>query len=118
MNIKSIRAFIGAKDYQLSREFYKDWGFEELQISEKMSFFRMDQFGFYLQNYYAKEWVDNTMLFLEVDDLGSYWKELTQKGLDKKYGVKFVDPKNLDWGSEGFIYDPSGILWHVGEFNQ
>jgi hypothetical protein len=24
---------------------------------------------------------------------------------------------NNDWGSEFFLHDPSGILWHIGCFN-
>ena len=83
-----------------------------------MSFFRLAQVGFYLQDYYVKKWVDNTMAFLEVEDLTSYWDELKAKELDKKFKkVKYVDPKELDWGSEGFLYDPSGVLWHIGSFN-
>ena len=31
-NIKSIRTFIGAKNYNLSRQFYLDFGFEEIKI--------------------------------------------------------------------------------------
>ena len=22
------------------------------------------------------------------------------------------------WGKEGFVHDPSGILWHIGEFSK
>lgn len=116
-NIKSLRTFIGAKDYNLSRAFYKAFGFEEIIISDKMSFFRLGNVGFYLQDYYVKKWVDNTMAFLEVEDLKSYWEELKGKELDKKFKrVKYVEPKEFDWGSEGFLYDPSGVLWHIGNF--
>ena len=34
-NIKSIRTFIGAKNYNLSRQFYLDFGFEEIKIPIK-----------------------------------------------------------------------------------
>ena len=116
-NIKSIRTFIGSKDFNLSREFYLAWGFEEIKISPNMSFFLLEHVGFYLQDYYVKKWVDNTMAFLEVEDLTCYWDELKAKELDKKFKrVKYVEPKELDWGSEGFLYDPSGILWHIGNF--
>lgn len=82
-----------------------------------MSFFRLGNVGFYLQDAYVKKWVDNTMAFLEVDDLTSYWLELKIKELDKKFkNVKYVEPKKLDWGSEGFLHDPSGVLWHIGSF--
>ncbi|MGB0521542.1 MAG: glyoxalase [Flammeovirgaceae bacterium] len=114
---KSIQAFIGAKDYNLTRAFYRDWGFEELITSPNMSVFRKGSVAFYLQDYYVKDWVDNTMLFLEVEDLTAYWEELVSLKLDEKYeAVRLVPVKEFDWGKEGFIHDPSGVLWHIGEF--
>ncbi len=57
------------------------------------------------------------MIFLEVEDLTSYWSSLKAKELDKHFAhVKYIDPKDFDWGSEGFLYDPSGILWLIGSF--
>ncbi|MEQ9467280.1 MAG: glyoxalase [Ekhidna sp.] len=117
--LKSIRPFIGAKDYLKSREFYKEWGFEEIVNSPKMSFFSSGKFGFYLQDYYLKSWIENSMLFLEVKKLSEYWEVLKAKNLEKKFeGVKLVEPTEFEWGKEGFIYDPSGVLWHIGEFNK
>ena len=65
--IKSIRPFIGAKDYTVSRKFYQDFGFEELVLSEKMSYFKSGSFGFYLQDYYVKGWVENSKVIMEVE---------------------------------------------------
>jgi hypothetical protein len=48
---KSIRAFIGAKDYNISIAFYKDLGFEESIISNNLIYFKInDTLGFYLQD--------------------------------------------------------------------
>ena len=82
----SLRPFIGAKDFEESRRFYKDLGFVESPIAPTMSYFRVtDSLGFYLQNAYVKAWIDNLMLFLEVDDVQRYWEELEQLGLHKRY---------------------------------
>ncbi|MDZ7606704.1 MAG: hypothetical protein U5K79_14200 [Cyclobacteriaceae bacterium] len=62
----SIRPFIGAKDYELSRKFYRDLGFTESVVSHNMSYFKKDGLGFYLQDAYVKDWVDNSMIFMEV----------------------------------------------------
>ena len=120
MNIsaKSIRAFIGARNYDVSRAFYRDLGFEEIMTSEKMSYFRAGAFGFYLQDAYVKDWVDNSMIFLEVDDLEDHLKALKVLGLTEKYkNVRLSGIVHNDWGSEFFLHDPSGILWHFGAFN-
>lgn len=115
---KSISTFIGAKDYKVSRQFYTDLGFEELIISEKMSYFRIGDFGFYLQDYYVKDWIDNSMVFLEVDDAHRYYQELKSLHLVEKYEhVKLSKVVTNDWGDECFLHDPAGILWHFGHFN-
>jgi hypothetical protein len=115
---KSIRPFIGAKNFQISRSFYRDLGFEERILSTTMSLFRTDGLGFYLQDYYAAEWINNLMIFLEVDDVARHWKELTALDLPSKYhGVKLTPIREYDWGRESFLHDPSGVLWHFGEFS-
>ncbi len=117
-NAKSIRAFIGAIDFDESRRFYTELGFEESIISPNMSYFKVNgELGFYLQQAYVKDWVDNTMLFLEVNNVDDYWQELQNLQLHKKYKtVRLSAIKTNDWGRECFLHDPSGILWHFGEF--
>lgn len=117
-NAKSIRPFIGAKDFEISRSFYRDMGFKENVLSHNLSVFHSGTVSFYLQDAYVKDWVDNTMVFMEVDNVSRFWEELVALGLPEKYdSVKLVPVKHLDWGSECFMHDPSGILWHFGEFN-
>ena len=113
----SIRPFIGAKDFELSRSFYRDLGFQESILAPNMSLFETEQLGFYLQDYFVKDWIDNTMIFMEVDDVAHYWKELMAMNLTTKYkDVKLVPIRVDHWGRECFLHDPSGILWHFGEF--
>jgi len=115
---KSIRPFIGAKNYDISRNFYRDLNFKEIVLANNMAYFEADGLGFYLQDYYAKEWVDNTMIFMEVDDVNRYYKELEALALPSKYdNVKLIPVRIQDWGKECYLIDPSGILWHFGEFN-
>lgn len=114
---KSLRPFIGSKNFEVSRSFYRELGFEEVVISSNMSVFKTGELAFYLQDYYAQEWVDNTMLFLEVDDVDRYWKELLALDLPAKYkGARLTPIRVESWGKECFLHDPSGILWHFGEF--
>jgi hypothetical protein len=71
--IKSIRAFIEAKDFEISRFFYKDLGLKESIISKDMSYFSIcDTIGFYLKDAYVKDWVNNTKLFVEVNNVAHY----------------------------------------------
>ena len=118
-NAISIRPFIGAKDFEVSRNFYRDLGFQESVLSNNMSYFKTECLGFYLQDAYVKDWIDNLMIFLEVDDVDRYWSELSALGLTTKYeNVKLTPIRKYDWGKECFMHDPSGILWHFGAFTK
>ncbi|WP_316762648.1 VOC family protein [Pedobacter aquatilis] len=116
-NAKSIRPFIGAKDFETSRSFYRDLGFEETTLGNQMSVFKSGAMAFYLQNAYVKDWVDNTMIFMEVDDVSRFYQELLALDLTAKYNVKVTPIRNEDWGSECFLHDPAGNLWHFGQFS-
>lgn len=116
-HIQSLRPFIGAKDFELSRSFYRDLGFHETVIDGSMSVFTSGRIAFYLQNAWVKDWVDNTMIFAEVDDADRYYHELQQLSLADRYkDVRLSPVRNNDWGKECFLHDPSGILWHFGTF--
>jgi hypothetical protein len=54
-NAKSLRPFIGSKNYNQSRQFYQDLGFTEVVLSPVMSLFQNKTVGFYLQDAYVKD---------------------------------------------------------------
>ena len=115
----SIRPFIGAEHFETCRSFYKDMGFEEVTIAHNMSYFKLKEIGFYLQDAYVKDWVDNTMVFVEVDDVEAYWSTLLALNLPARYNKVRIEPiRSLQWGKECFVHDPSGVLWHFGEFSK
>lgn len=116
-NAISIRPFIGAKNFERSRSFYKDLGFEEIVISPALSLIRWGSLSFYLQNAYVQDWVDNTMIFFEVESVQEVWDELLALEPSKKYPDAKLSPIRVEsWGQECFLHDPSGILFHFGEF--
>lgn len=115
---KSIRTFIGAKDFSISRNFYKDLGYQESVISADLSYFEIHaSLGFYLQNAYAKDWINNSMIFVEVEHVTDYYNNILKLNLATKYtGVRLLPIVKQTWGSEFFLHDPSGVLWHFGAF--
>ena len=116
---KSIRPFIGAKNYNESRAFYKELGFKETVIDKKMSVFYVSKnLSFYLQDYYAKDWIDNSMVLLEVEDIKACEIDLKARNLHNKYTlVRLSSIKTSEHGQEIFMHDPSGVLWHFYQFN-
>jgi len=117
---KSIRSFIGAKNYQESIRFYQILGFDVNAVSHTMSLVKVnDELAFYLQDAYVKDWIENTMIFMEVEELESYWEAVKVLGLTDKFPeVKLSKIKHDTWGNEFFLHDPSGNLWHIGKFHK
>lgn len=118
MQALSLRPFVGAFDYRVSLDFYGRLGFHPLRIDDRLTLFRCGEgVGFYLQDYYEKNWVENTMLFLEVNDLEATHATYRDLDLPGTFpGVRLSDIQRNDWGREFFLHDPAGVLWHVGTF--
>ncbi|WP_246566185.1 hypothetical protein [Kaistella soli] len=64
-----------------------------------------------------KEWLENTMVLLEVESAANFCQYLQELELDRKYeNVKVIPVQQNDWGNECMLIDPSGVLWHFAEF--
>jgi len=115
---RSLRAFIGSRDYGQSQSFYRALGFAVHEVGPKMSYVSVDdRLGFYLQDAYVKNWINNTMLFLEVENVEQWYESLLALELPTSYPkVRFTEIRHEDWGREFFMHDPSGVLWHFGSF--
>jgi len=110
------RPFVPAKDFELSKSFYEALGFEKL-LDEDVAIFEMGSSGFILQRYYQKEWADNFMMQLMVDDLDAWWRHIEGLDLPGKFQVKPPSaPAMQPWGLRiTYVWDPSGVLWHISQ---
>jgi len=110
-----IRPFVPARDFARSIEFYKALGFGLEYEDASVAIFDFEGAGFLLQNYYVREFAENCMIQLFVNDLDAWWTRT--EGLAEKFDVRApVAPEMKDWGIRvGFLFDPTGVLWHVAE---
>ena len=111
------RPFLPAKDFGLSKRFYETLGFEKLLDAADAAIFRIGRGEFILQKYYQKDWAENSMMQLMVDDLDAWWKHIESLDLPGRFGVAPPKPPALQpWGLRvAYVYDPSGVLWHVAQ---
>lgn len=108
------RPFLPVKDFELSKRFYEALGFEK-ELDGEVAIFRIGAGSIILQRYYQKDWAENTMLQLVVDDLDAWWGHIASLDLPGKFGVGQPKPPALQpWGLKvAYVYDPAGVLWHV-----
>jgi len=110
------RPFLPAKDFDLSRDFYEALGFRKL-LDGEVAIFAAGSGGFILQRYYQREWAENCMMQLMVDDLDAWWQHVVSLDLPGRFGVRAPKPPAVQpWGLRvAYVVDPSGVLWHIAE---
>ena len=111
-----IRPFVPAKDFSLSKRFYEALGCETL-LDADVAIFRIGRGEFLLQSYYQKEWAENFMMQLMVDDLDAWWSHIQSLDLPGNFGVAPPKAPALQpWGLRvAYVTDPSAVLWHVAQ---
>lgn len=113
---EQMRPFLPAKDFELSKRFYKALGFTIL-LDGEVAIFGLGTSAFLLQRYYQREWAENFMMQLMVDDLDAWWSHLTKLDLSTEFGVPAPKAPALQpWGLVvAYVVDPSGVLWHIAQ---
>jgi catechol 2,3-dioxygenase-like lactoylglutathione lyase family enzyme len=115
--VQKMRPFVPAKDFDVSKRFYRELGFEMHLLGDKLAEMRLGPFAFLLQDYYVEQWADNFMMHVLVDDLEAWWGRIASLDLAGRYGVQAPRPPKLEsWGlTVAYVFDPAGVLWHFAE---
>ena len=110
------RPFLPTKDFEVSKAFYEALGFVK-EWDDEVAIFRIGTSGFILQRRFQKEWAENFMMHLMVDDLDAWWTHLSSLELPRKFGVPELKAPSLQpWGLRvAYLVDPSGVLWHIAQ---
>jgi hypothetical protein len=116
-SVKALMPFVPARDFETSKRFYADLGFEVRPLGPDLAAVSLGEQGFLLQNYYVAQWADNFMFHMLVTDLASWWEHISSLDLAARYGVPNPRPPKLEaWGlNEVHVIDPAGVCWHVAE---
>jgi catechol 2,3-dioxygenase-like lactoylglutathione lyase family enzyme len=111
-----VKAFVPARDFALSKQFYQDLGFDLAWSDDDLAYLRHGNSSFLLQNFYVKEHAGNFMMHLLVKDVDAWWRHVQAQGIASKYGAKTEPPEDRPWGIRDFvIVDPTGVLWRIGQ---
>ena len=112
-----IRPFIPSKDINLSKRFYEALGFEKVLDADEVVIFNSGSGGFLIQKRYQKEWAENFMMQLMVDDLDAWWDHISALDLPGRFGVPAPrEPAMQPWGLRiAYVVDPCGVLWHIAQ---
>ena len=119
LNVTDVRPFIGARDFDASRDFYVALGWTITYDSADLRVLELAHHRFYLQKYYNKEWCDNSMLHISVDDVDAWYRFAKQQFARKTFvgSARLGDePKDEGYARVFHIWDPVGVLLHFAQF--
>jgi uncharacterized glyoxalase superfamily protein PhnB len=112
--VVEIKAFIPAKNFALSMEFYQALGFTRASVFEDVAYFHCGESSFLLQDFFVQEHTANYQMHLLVENV-DVWHEKA-KAVAARFNVKVGEPENQPWAMRDFtLFDPSGVLWRVAQ---
>lgn len=116
LTVTEIKAFVPAKNFALSKQFYQDMGFTMASEGGGVAYFHYAHASFLLQDFCADNLAENFMMHLLVQDVDAWWDNIHHSGIIQTYGVKVWPIQLQSWGMRDFcITDPSGVLWRIGQ---
>jgi uncharacterized glyoxalase superfamily protein PhnB len=116
LNAVEIKAFVPARDFAVSKQFYEDLGFTIAWSDSELAYLRCGDCSFLLQNFYHPEHAGNFMMHLLVPDVEAWWRHVEKAQLASKYAVRAEPPADRPWGMRDFtIADPTGVLWRIAQ---
>ncbi len=119
MNFLSLEPFIpSGSDFEGSKQFFQELGFTLKWDAGDYIGFERDGCKFILQKYNNKEFAENFMLSVRVDDVTEFRNSVLEKKLPERFGIKLGQPTNQPYGKEVNIIDLAGVCWHFVETHQ
>jgi hypothetical protein len=106
LQVTEIKAFVPAKDFARSQQFYKDIGFTMASVGGGVAYFHADHASFLLQDFYVDTCADNFMMHLLVKDIEAWWQRIHDSRVVEAYGVTLSNIELQPW-HEGFLSDRS-----------
>lgn len=118
MNLSTveIKAFVPARDFAVSKDFYRTLGFEVPWSGEDLAYVRHGSTSFLLQKFFVPAHAKNFVMHLLVEDVDAWYAHVMRSGVLEKYGIRTEPPADRPWNMRDFsMTDPTGVLWRIGQ---
>lgn len=117
LTVSDVKVFVPAKDFATSRRFYTTLGWRETWADGGLAELELGGVRFYLQDFYAKDWAENFMLYVAVDDAEAWWAHVRTVLADGAFpDARVQPPKPEAYGAlVTYVWDPSGVLLHFAQ---
>jgi hypothetical protein len=111
LGIRDLKVYMPAKDFDQSKRFYTALGFKMSEGWGGTADFELNGNRFRLQNYYVKDWADNFMVVMGVDDVETWYRHVRAIADSGEFdNVRIKPPEKIDDSLVLHVVDPSGVL--------
>ncbi|MEP7254952.1 MAG: hypothetical protein ABI666_04200 [Ferruginibacter sp.] len=116
MKFLSLEPFVpSGSNFEGSKQFFLALGFKMNWDAGDYIGFQRDECRFVLQNFSNREFAENFMLSVKVSNVEEFRKDVIEKQLPEKYGIRIGLPIMQPYGKEVNIIDIAGVCWHFVE---
>src|SRR5580704_14825121 len=101
MNFLSLEPFVpSGSDFKSSSQFFQELGFKIKWDAGDLIGFERDGCKFILQKFNNKEFAENLMISIRLDNVVEFRNSMIEKGLPERFGIKLGHPTDQPYGKE------------------
>ena len=116
MKFISLEPFVpSGENFEGSKQFFLALGFNINWDGGDYVGFQRDHSKFILQKFTNREFAENFMISVHVDSADDLRKEVIEKKLPEKFGIRIGEVADMPYGREVNIIDLAGVCWHFVE---
>ena len=116
MKFLSLEPFVPSGNrMEESKQFFLELGFKINWDAGDYIGFEKDNQIFILQNFNRKDFAENFMISVKVDNAQEFYDFVIGKKLPEKFGIRINPPCDQPYGKEVNIIDLAGVCWHFVE---
>ena len=113
MKFLSLQPFVpSGDDFEGSKQFFVELGFRVNWDADGYAGLEKDGCKFILQRFDNKDFAENFMVTVGVDNADEFRKEVLEKKLPEKFGIRIGKVADMPYGREVNIIDRAGVCWH------
>lgn len=113
MQFLSLQPFVpSGKDFENSKKLFVELGFLVNWDAGDYVGFEKDGCKFILQKFDNREFAENLMITVGITNADEFKKEMEDKNLSQRFGIKIGMVTDQPYGREVNIIDIAGVCWH------
>jgi hypothetical protein len=113
MQFLSLEPFVpSGSNFTAAKKLFLELGFSINWDQGDYVGFQKDECRFILQNFSNREFAENFMISVTISSVDEFYKEVLDKKLPERFGIRINKPVNQPYGREVNLIDTAGVCWH------